>query len=76
MGVIKKRLTDILIEGNYITQEQLDSIIEKQKNTGEELRSILIKEGFIRFFVYGNDIFRNGRYSLKNRNRILMEIDW
>ena len=48
MGVIKKRLTDILIEGNYITQEQLDSIIEKQKNTGQELRSILIKEGFIK----------------------------
>lgn len=48
MGVIKKRLTDILIEGNYITQEQLDSIIEKQKSTGQELRSILIKEGFIK----------------------------
>lgn len=24
----------------------------------------------------GNEIFRNGRYSLKNRNKILMEIEW
>ncbi|MFC1709871.1 GspE/PulE family protein [Candidatus Omnitrophota bacterium] len=48
MGVIKKRLTDILIEGKYITQEQLSSIIETQKNTGKELRDILISEGFVK----------------------------
>ncbi len=47
MGVIKKRLTDILIEGKYITQKQLDEIIEIQKDTGQELRNILIKKGFI-----------------------------
>ncbi|MBL7130270.1 MAG: Flp pilus assembly complex ATPase component TadA [Candidatus Omnitrophica bacterium] len=47
MGVLKKRLTDILTEGKYITQEQLDKIIEIQKNTGQELRTILLKEGFI-----------------------------
>jgi type IV pilus assembly protein PilB len=48
MGILKKRLTDILVEGNYITKEQLEKIIEIQKNTGQELRSILIKEGFIK----------------------------
>jgi len=47
MGVIKKRLTDILVEGKYITQKQLDEVIEIQKNTGQELRNILIKKGFI-----------------------------
>lgn len=48
MGVIKKRLSDILIEGKYITQEQLDNVIEIQKKTGQELRHILINEGFIK----------------------------
>ncbi|MDD5291729.1 MAG: type II secretion system protein GspE, partial [Candidatus Omnitrophica bacterium] len=47
MGVLKKRLTDILTEGKHITQEQLERALEIQKNTGLELRNILIKEGFI-----------------------------
>ncbi|MDD5006077.1 MAG: ATPase, T2SS/T4P/T4SS family [Candidatus Omnitrophica bacterium] len=47
MGVLKKRLTDILIESKNITPEQLAKALEIQKNTGQELRSILIKEGFI-----------------------------
>ena len=30
MAVIKKRLTDLLIEGKYITKEQLDKSLEIQ----------------------------------------------
>ncbi|MFH1622720.1 MAG: ATPase, T2SS/T4P/T4SS family [Candidatus Omnitrophota bacterium] len=48
MGVIKKRLTDILVEGKSITEDQLKKAIEIQKQTGQELKNILIKEGFIK----------------------------
>ena len=47
MGVLKKRLTDILVENKHITKEQLEKTFEIQENTGQELRNILIKEGFI-----------------------------
>ena len=47
MGVLKKRLTDILVENKHITDEQLEKALGIQSNTGQELRSILIKEGFI-----------------------------
>ncbi|NQU18566.1 type II secretion system protein GspE, partial [bacterium] len=47
MGVLKKRLTDILVENKHITKEQLEKTLEIQKNTGQELRDILMKEGFI-----------------------------
>ncbi|MDD5618241.1 MAG: ATPase, T2SS/T4P/T4SS family, partial [Candidatus Omnitrophica bacterium] len=47
MGVLKKRLTDILVEAKHITKEQLDKALEIQKNTGVEVRNVLIKEGLI-----------------------------
>ena len=47
MATLKKRLTDILIEGNYITKEQLGKALEIQKMTAQSLRAILVKENFI-----------------------------
>ena len=47
MAILKKRLTDILIEGNYISKEQLKKALDIQKKTAQELRTILVKDGFI-----------------------------
>ena len=47
MATLKKRLTDILLEGNYITKEQLQKALAIQKNTNQSLRTILVKENFI-----------------------------
>jgi len=47
MDILKKRLTDILIEGKYIDKEQLKKALDIQKKTAQGLRTILVKEGFI-----------------------------
>lgn len=47
MAVLKKRLTDILIEGKHLTKEQFDQVMEIQKKTGQHLQHILINEKFI-----------------------------
>jgi type IV pilus assembly protein PilB len=44
---LKDRLQQILIDGNLITQEQLDRAMEIQKSNGGQLRQVLIDEGYI-----------------------------
>jgi hypothetical protein len=42
-------LGEILIENNFLTEEQLEAALEKQKNCGDEklLSQILVEEGYI-----------------------------
>ena len=47
MATLKKRLTDILIEGNYINKEQLKKALDIQGKTNQGLTTILVREGFI-----------------------------
>jgi len=47
MALLKKRLTDILIEGRHITKKELDKVLEIQKETGKELRTILVEQNFL-----------------------------
>ena len=44
---LKDRLQQILIDGNLISQEQLDSAMEIQKERGGQLSQVLIDEGHI-----------------------------
>lgn len=44
---LKDRLQQILIDGNLISQEQLDSAMEIQKEKGGQLSQVLIDEGHI-----------------------------
>lgn len=43
----RKRLGDILLENNKITQKQLDFVLKKQKDTGGRVGKILVDEGII-----------------------------
>lgn len=47
MTVLKRRLVDILVEGKHITEKQLEKALQIQKQTGKEIRDILVKEKFI-----------------------------
>lgn len=44
----KKRLGEILIEQNLITQEELDNVLEIQHNEGHRLGEILVNQGIVR----------------------------
>lgn len=44
---IRKRLGDLLLEVGLITQDQLESALKVQKNTGKRLGEVLISEGFV-----------------------------
>ena len=46
-GQNKKRLGDILVEGGAITAEQLQSVLERQKDTGKKIGQILIEDGIV-----------------------------
>lgn len=43
----RKRLGDMLIELNYITNDDLQEALKLQKNTGKKVGEILIEKGFI-----------------------------
>lgn len=43
----KKRLGEILVDGNYITNEQLSKALILQKKSGKRLGEILIYEGYV-----------------------------
>ncbi|MDD5701451.1 MAG: GspE/PulE family protein [Dehalococcoidales bacterium] len=45
---VKKRLGEILIEQNLITQEDLDNVLEIQHNEGHRLGEILVNQGIVK----------------------------
>ncbi len=44
----KKRVGEILLEQNYITEEQLHSALEEQRKTGGRIGEILLEKGFVK----------------------------
>ena len=44
--MLKKRIGEILVELNVITQEQLAQAVQEQKDTGKMLGQVLIEKGF------------------------------
>ncbi|MCT8976319.1 ATPase, T2SS/T4P/T4SS family [Clostridium sp. CX1] len=46
MTRVRKRLGEILIDANVITEEILQKVLTLQKNTGEKLGEILVSKGF------------------------------
>lgn len=45
--MLRKKLGEILIESNYITQQQLDEALQEEETSHELLGGILIKKGFL-----------------------------
>lgn len=46
-GIIKRRLGKILVDGEFITPHDLESAVERQKKTNEQLGDILISMGVL-----------------------------
>ena len=44
----KLRLGDVLVENKYITSEQLDEALKKQKGSGKKLGEVLVDEGYLK----------------------------
>ena len=44
---LKDRLTDILIQGNLLTEEDLKKAVDIQKQEGGRLQKILVKHKFV-----------------------------
>lgn len=42
-----KRLGDMLVEMKLLTQEQLDEVLQKQRERGERLGTLLVQDGYI-----------------------------
>ncbi|MGB8453804.1 MAG: GspE/PulE family protein [Anaerocolumna sp.] len=47
MDINKKKLGDLLFEAGLITEEQLEEVLEIQKNTGDTLGSILVNKNIV-----------------------------
>lgn len=45
--MLRKKLGEILVESNYITQQQLDEALQEEETSKEHIGQILIKKGFI-----------------------------
>jgi general secretion pathway protein E len=45
--MLKKKIGDILVTLNVITQEQLDEALQEQKTTGKMLGKVLVEKGFV-----------------------------
>jgi type IV pilus assembly protein PilB len=48
MAVIKKKLTDILLETKVITPQDLERAVKIHAETGGNLKDVLLKEGFVK----------------------------
>ena len=48
MAGIRKKIGEILVEENLITEEQLFEALETQRLTGQKVGQILIDKGFIK----------------------------
>jgi len=47
MALVRKRLGEILIEANMISEEQLRACLEEQEKTNESLGQVLIRNGYV-----------------------------
>lgn len=47
MALVRKRLGEILLEANMITEEQLRKALEEQKRTKESIGQILVRSGYV-----------------------------
>lgn len=45
---MRKRLGELLVEANFITEEQLEKALAQQRRTGERLGKVLVREGFVK----------------------------
>ncbi|RKY34559.1 MAG: type II secretion system protein GspE, partial [Candidatus Omnitrophota bacterium] len=45
---VRKRLNDLLLEYNFISQENLQKALEKQKEQGGQLGIIVVEQGFVK----------------------------
>ena len=45
--MLKKKIGDILVDLQVITQEQLNETLQEQKTTGKILGKLLIEKGFV-----------------------------
>ncbi len=47
MALVRKRLGEILVEANMITEDQLKECLEEQSRTSESLGQVLIRHGYV-----------------------------
>lgn len=47
MALVRKRLGEILVEANMITEDQLKDCLDTQSKTNESLGQILVKQGYV-----------------------------
>lgn len=47
MALVRKRLGEILVEANMITEEQLKECLEEQARTNESLGQVLVRYGYV-----------------------------
>ena len=48
MARIKKKIGELLLEENLITEEQLTEALEAQKMTGQKIGQVLVNKGFVK----------------------------